>query len=389
MRRRLLVANLLIIAIGASGPRSAARARSTAATSTTRSNSSVQRDASAVAALAGEIVENPGQHDAIGLAHRYPSDPGAVVVVIGPDGTELTPTGLITTDREFEKAIQAARRGRSGSGEIEGLTYATQPLASSGRARGAVMVARSDESIDHRVRRFWILLTVLAAGALAVSLRSAFDSAAGWSILCAASTITRTRLGRGELDARAGHDRGPPEVIALAATFNEMADRLDELVTSQRRFVADASHQLRTPLTALRLRLENLDPGSPASVGAARDAALDETNRLTPTRRWPALAGARAEGRRPERQPINISAALTERRDAWAPLAAEQGVELNVADQADVRFIALLVAGHLEQILDNLIDNALDASRPGDTVSCGRPRSARVSKSMSPTRDKG
>ncbi len=59
---------------------------------------------------------------------------------------------------------------------------------------------------------------------------------------------------------------GPPEVVALATTFNEMADRLDELVTSQRRFVADASHQLRTPLTALRLRLENLDPGTPSMV---------------------------------------------------------------------------------------------------------------------------
>ena len=67
------------------------------------------------------------------------------------------------------------------------------------------------------------------------------------------------RLGSGDLTTRAPTGGGPPEVQELAESFNTMAGRLDELVQAQRAFVADASHQLRTPLTALRLRLENLE----------------------------------------------------------------------------------------------------------------------------------
>ncbi len=160
-------------------------------------------------------------------------------------------------------------------------------------------------------------------------------------------------------------------MVALADTFNEMADRLDELVTSQRRFVADASHQLRTPLTALRLRLETLGPDS----AATRDAALDEVARLTRLVDG-LLSLARAEGARPVREPVSVTAVLAERQEAWLPLATEQriGLELDVSGSAS-SVTAQLVPGHLEQILDNLIDNALDVSPPDSTVTL---RSARV-----------
>lgn len=59
---------------------------------------------------------------------------------------------------------------------------------------------------------------------------------------------------------------------------------------------------------------------------------------------------------------------LADRREAWAPLAAERGIELHMPDQTSMRPTALLVPGHLEQILDHLVDNALDASGPGDRV---------------------
>jgi signal transduction histidine kinase len=174
-------------------------------------------------------------------------------------------------------------------------------------------------------------------------------------------------LGQGELSARAETGDGPHEVVALAVTFNEMADRLHRLVNAQRRFVADASHQLRTPLTALRLRLESLDPANPAAIATIRDAALDEAARLTRLVDG-LLSLARAEGRHLERERIDASAVLAERQDAWAPLAAEQRIELRLATDQSTPLMAPLVPGHLEQILDNLIDNALDASAAGSTV---------------------
>jgi len=114
----------------------------------------------------------------------------------------------------------------------------------------------------------------------------------------------------------------------LAATFNEMADRLDQLVAAQRRFVADASHQLRTPLTALRLRLENLDPATPT-----RDAALDETNRLSRIVDG-LLALARAEGDQAERKPVDVGAVLATARTPGGPSPPNTASTCNSATRA-------------------------------------------------------
>ncbi len=109
----------------------------------------------------------------------------------------------------------------------------------------------------------------------------------GWAI---ARSVTRplrhltgaaNRFATGDLTTTEPDPDAPPEIAALGATMNTMAQRLDQLLSEQREFVADASHQLRTPLTALRLRLENLQSAS-GSADESDDlgAAIDETNRL-------------------------------------------------------------------------------------------------------------
>lgn len=365
MKRRLLVANLVIIAavlLVLEVPLALVYGRH----EHDALDGTLQRDAGAVSALATEINEHPEIHDVSALARRYSTGSGAVVVIIGPDGTPLTPTGLITSDPGFPAAIASARAGGTHTGEIAGLLYATQPVGVAGQSRGAVLVGRSDESVDRRVHRFWALLGILAAGVLGASL--VVSSRLGRWVVDPLHRLEghAARLGSGALHTRADPSAGPPEVVALAVSFNDMAARLDDLVTSQRRFVADASHQLRTPLTALCLRLESLDGGRPIDIDNTRDAALEETTRLTRLVDG-LLSLARAEAGRQELQPVDVADVVTDRRDAWAPLAAEQEIDLRVAEpNPPVR--ALLVQGHLEQILDNLIDNALDACRPGGTV---------------------
>lgn len=245
------------------------------------------------------------------------------------------------------------------------MAFVTVPVGAIGDSHGAVLIARSDSAVDHRVHQFWLVLVGIGVGVLGISVLVSRRLA-----LWAVDPLRRldanaVEFGRGQLHVRADTDSGPPEVVALAATFNEMADRLDELVASQLRFVADASHQLRTPLTALRLRLENLATDDEAAAITTRDAALLETSRLTRLVDG-LLALARAEGRRPERQDLDLAAVVTQRFEAWAPLAAEHDIDLQLDCAGPVS--AMLVRGHLDQILDNLIDNALDATPPGHGV---------------------
>jgi signal transduction histidine kinase len=329
----------------------------------------LQRDASSLGALSEEIIEHPGTHDVNALALNFAKSVGGQVVIVDRTGAALASRGSEAADQAFRAALLSARAGRGGSGEIDGLAYATVTVGSVGDAHGAVLVARDDKAVDGRVHQLWFLLLVIGFGALAVS---AFVShqLAGWVVgPLQRLDVTAANLGAGDLTVRADTDAGPPEVIALAETFNRMADRLDALLASQRRFVADASHQLRTPLTALRLRLENIDPVDTGALSATRDAALAEAGRLSRLVDG-LLALARAEGQVPRRELIDVSAVLVERFNAWKPLADEHGVDLRILE-ADRSPSAVMVPGHLDQILDNLMDNALDATPSGRAVRIG------------------
>ena len=177
------------------------------------------------------------------------------------------------------------------------------------------------------------------------------------------------RLADGDLSGRAEVEHGPPELQHLAITFNDMAARLEVLVRSQRAFVADASHQLRTPLTALRLRIESLeatmgDRGDPDTARAdleAIDAELERLGQLVEG----LLALARSES---ATGTVVVDAAelAEDTITRWSALAEEQGVTL-VLD-APPSAPARCVAGGLEQVLDNLLDNALVVAPHGSAV---------------------
>jgi signal transduction histidine kinase len=166
-------------------------------------------------------------------------------------------------------------------------------------------------------------------------------------------------LKAGALGARATLTPGPPELAGVVRRFNAMADRLQELVEAQQAFIADASHQLRTPLTALRLRLETLESEADTSQRADLEAAITEAHRLSRLVDG-LLALAKVEASKPERTMIDVDAVVEDRVDAWAPLAEERGVTLGCKTPGSAR--ALAVPGFMEQILDNLIANALDVS---------------------------
>jgi signal transduction histidine kinase len=325
-----------------------------------------QRDASTLAALSEESIEHPGAHDLQALADRYETGTDSGAVVVDTEGNVLTATD---DDGGYDDVLTAARRGQPTSGVRGGEAFAAVPVGGS-LLHGAVLVSHSTDATDRRIHQLWTALLVIAAGVLGVAALAGMRLAKWIVEPLRALDDHAGALGAGDLDRRADPVGGPIEVRTLAATFNQMAERLEELVTSQRRFVADASHQLRSPLTALRLRLENVELGG-GEEQPDLEAALAEVERLSRLVDG-LLALARTEGARPQREPVDVDHVVRRRHEAWSALAEERAVNLECEFDGASPAIALAVPDALDQILDNLIDNALDVAPAGSVVQVRR-----------------
>ena len=129
------------------------------------------------------------------------------------------------------------------------LLYVAVPAAAGGRVAGGVRITYPTSTVDARVRRYWLMLAAIAAVVLAVAVLAGFRLAA--TVVHPLSQLegAASAVGSGNLAARAPENVGPPEVRSLAVVFNDTTSKLEQLLQSQEEFVADASHQLRTPLT--------------------------------------------------------------------------------------------------------------------------------------------
>jgi signal transduction histidine kinase len=272
------------------------------------------------------------------------------------------PPGAITGVLRHGGMMTVATRG----GELR-VTLSVDGTGS-GHPAGALVLARPTGELGDRLRMLWTwLIGVAAVGLLAAAIFAVM--LARWvgrplSDLDAAAQ----KLGSGALDTRSPTGHGPPEVRRLALTFNTMAGRLEALVHGHQAMMADVSHQLRTPLAALRLRLDLLTQDADQATAAELAAAQGEIARLSRLVDG-LLAIARAENVVGTPVEVAVDTVLGDRAAAWRPIAEERGVELTTACTGPVR--ASLGDGHLEQILDNLLANALDAVPSGGHVRVG------------------
>jgi len=379
VRRRLLLSYLTItvlVLIGLEVPLGISFAHS----ERRRLEESVRQDAVTLATRAEEDLESGP--DAAGLAElrslvsRYARENGDRVVVANANGHGLASNEPADIEPEHDDVLEPPEIARALDGhETSGtryshelganLSYVAIPVKSGNRVIGAVRASRSMASVDRRVRNNWLLLATIGGAVLAVVFLVSLVVARSVTRPLAGLGRAAARLGDGELDARAPVPSGPTEVRLLAQEFNTTAAQLEALVNAQQSFVADASHQLRTPLAALRLRLENLEsevnPVAADDVEGAR-AEVERLSRLVDG----LLTLARAERSPSAPVDVDVGAVLAGRRDAWLAFAAERDVTIE-AD--DVRGLwAHATPERLEQVLDNLLNNALEVAPSGTTV---------------------
>ena len=318
----------------------------------------IARDAFAAASLSEDVLQSAGRTAQLQrVADRYRQETGGRLVIVDRRGRSIadsqptTPTELNFSTRP---EIAAALRGRTASGTRSSetlhtrLLYVAVPVASGGVVHGAVRITYPTAALDHRIRRYRVALLAVAAVVLAAA--TVIGLVLSRSIVRPLRRLEQAaeRVARGDLSARAPEDAGPPEVRTLAGRMNESTARLSALIDTQEQFVADASHELRTPLTALRLRLENGD-----SAGALRE--VDRLAELVEE----LLALARADAAVEPAAPLDLARLVRARTDAWQPLAEERGVRITAAaDAVTVR----AGSGRVNEVLDNLLANALDAS---------------------------
>ena len=333
-----------------------------------------ERDATVLATLYEDALEQRREASPQ-PAVNYATRTGARVVVVDSTGISLVDTDPTTAiDRDFSTRaeIGTALDGRRATGTRRSntldteLLYVAVPVASGGNVWGAIRITLDAAAVNARIRSFWLGLAAVALVVLAAM------TGVGWAI---ARSVTRpirhlqdaaTRFSHGALNPIAPERGAPAELEDLRATLNQMAKRLDSLLRQQRAFVADASHQLRTPLTALRLRLENLRSSSvDATTRQDIGAALNETKRLS-TIVDDLLRLIRAEQHHTP-DSVDIAAVARDRVAAWSDLAEHAGSVLHT-DVPDGTVWAHVVAGGMEQVLDNLIDNAIAASPDGSTI---------------------
>ncbi|WP_327584450.1 HAMP domain-containing histidine kinase [Nonomuraea sp. NBC_00507] len=254
-------------------------------------------------------------------------------------------------------AVRLAAAGRSVTAHVAG----GREVLVSGQSPEGTAVIRvfvPDAELTRGVREAWTALLVLGLALVVLGIVLADRLALAVTRPVDGLARVSHRLAGGDLTARA-EPGGPPEVRSVALALNHLAGRIDELLAAERESVADLSHRLRTPLTALRLDAESLrDPEEAARVQARADA-LERAVSAVITEARRRTAGHAS---------CDAAAVVRERVRFWSVLAEDQGREVSISFPSGPLPVAV-GAEDLTACVDALLGNVFAHTPEGAAMS--------------------
>jgi signal transduction histidine kinase len=243
------------------------------------------------------------------------------------------------------EAVRLAATGRSMSVTVPGGREILVAVEGAPSGTAVIRTYVTDARLRQGVTRAWLILLGLGLALVAVGMGVADRLARSMTGPIGELAAVSHRLARGELDARAT-PRGPGEVRDVAGALNHLAARIRELMREERESVADLSHRLRTPLTALRLESETLaDPRESARMAAGVDAVERAVDDVIAASRRRAAAGA-----------SDAAAIVADRVRFWSVLAEDTGRTVTT-ELADGPLPVAVGADDLTACVDALLGN--------------------------------
>jgi two-component system, OmpR family, sensor kinase len=308
------------------------------------------------------------------IVERAARQLGGRVIVLDAEGiliADSAGSGLLGSSYASRPEIETALGGdvsqgtRDSASLDQSLLYSAVPVVHNRAPAGAVRVTQSVDAVQSEIRGD--VFALIGVGAVALLLGIGVAWLVAGSLARPPRELARTarRVTAGDLEARAPQG-GPREQREVAEAFNEMTTRLAALLESQRDFVANASHQLRTPLTGLRLRIEAAsDLSQSDAVRSELDEAERELERLTGLL-TNLLALARGDEQAPDARAVSLAQVARAAYERWVSRAEGRSSRLTVESEPAVE---VLSAGEdLGIILDNLIENGISYSPGGSAI---------------------
>ena len=337
--------------------------------------SQARNQADVLAATATDLIGSADRASLQALVQRVAGSVRGRVIVVDSHARVLADSAnAAVLDARFDRpeiadalAGRAAQLTRNSKTLRERILATTAPILLHGKVAGAVRVTQSVEAADRAVRRVVLNLVAVGIAVLLVGL-----IAGGVIARAIAGPMRRLqdaaqRVAAGDLETRARVE-GSAEQRSLARSFNDMTVRLARSLAAQKQFVADASHQLRTPLAGLRLRLEEAQAAGLSEAAAVElEQGTREIDRLARTVDE-LLVLSRAGERDTESEAVDPGEATEAALARWGRYADARSITLALDLSAGTGSALACSRPDLDRILDVLLENALHYSPAGSTI---------------------